>query len=489
VLSVRGDLVALDGPIDWSTAAASVLQRGEESLALLRQAQSDDAVTRALALIDSWIDHNPLASAPGWEFAIVARRLACWSAAFSERRDGMDGAALERWAKTLFLQARWLHSNIDLTGEQTLSALRALLGAGAAFTGVEPNSWRDGAARRLVGEIDRHIGADGGHSLRRPDEQLRIAADLLDATHLIAVESEAARRLRERLPLVVELAAALCHPDGRPAGFGGAPEVPPLHLADIQTETEGEGFCFRTFRDAGYTTFTDRSHGDAVLVDWRGRDSAAPFSAVVEASFDGHRMLMSPAASDGRARNGVLVDGSACPGRHARLDEVVWGRGPGFAYLGIESHDGGRALYRRLLAFEGRALMVVDRVWGSERRAVSRLLLAPDVRIDVAGPRRLYLEWPGRSATLAWLPGADIRTEEIEVADADGALRLSTAIDVWVPGGGERLIGWVLAHGRRRDTQMDVIDADEERLGVRFDPRRYYIAWERGGTPRVLFAD
>jgi hypothetical protein len=107
------------------------------------------------------------------------------------------------------------------------------------------------------------------------------------------------------------------------------------------------------------------------------------------------------------------------------------------------------------------------------------VLLAPGFTATPAGERRLRLEAAGRVVTFAWMPGARLRVE----AGPELCLRLSA------PGGGPRLLGWLLADGWRPDAALDVLEEGGERLGVRFEPRRYLWSWPAGAPPRLLLAD
>ena len=78
---------------------------------------------------------------------------------------------------------------------------------------------------------------------------------------------------------------------------------------------------------------------------------------------------------------------------------------------------------------------------------------------------------------------------ETRVHDSRCRVCPSRALRIRIPGGGPRLLGYLLVQGRRRDADLDVIDGDEEKIALRFDPRRYLLGWEPESVPRLLMAD
>src|SRR5262249_3098254 len=127
------------------------------------------------------------------------------------------------------------------------------------------------------------------------------------------------------------------------------------------------------------------------------------------------------------------------------------------------------------------------------------------------GERRLYVEKGDLTATIAWMPGARLGLAEGLVPGRHGELLRAPALRLWAPGGDARVLGWLLVEGRRRDAAVDLLEGGpppagasgggphpggaagggpgDERIGVRFDPRRYLVRWEPGAPPRLLLAD
>lgn len=490
VARLGGRDVALDTTIDWSAPAHALLHSGDEVLALLRLAEHDGkpAPARLAAkLAMAWIEQNPFHTEPAWSLPNIARRLACWSTAIAAHSHAFSTPELEVLRKSIFLQARFLAANLEHHegGARLLAQLRGLLGASSILTGAEPRSWLAAAARALTDAIRVQIHADGGHQTRDPATASRVLADLVDARALLPTESEAARLARERIPALAHFVTSTTHPDGAPAFLGNAG----AHAAREGTPTEwGEPrrLIAPAFADTAMSVVAHPERDDKLVVDWLSREQSGP--GAFELSLNAQRVVLAPAEPDHPRSSGVRIDGRPLLGSPR---ETKWGDGPGLAYLELDTTAAMSRVVRRLLYFESRCVVVVDRVAGAAERVESEIHLAAGFRVVERGERRLFCEGPeGTTVTLAWLPGMDVDTAATKVPDDEGEPAPSISIRFWTPGGGVRVLGFLLAQGRRRDAALDVVEtAGGERIGLRFDPRRYLLQWDQSSVPRTLLAD
>jgi len=283
---------------------------------------------------------------------------------------------------------------------------------------------------------------------------------------------------------------------GGPPLFGGPTPDDGLTIADVlRTDTRSPAQSpLQSFPDSAFTAFSFPSLGGNATVDWlgpRGKSGFGGAAGSFELSFDGKPYVIEPSnetAPDER-HNSIRIDGKALRDDRFQIGDVLWGEGPGFGYLALELEAGTISHHRRLLAFDSGAFVIVDRIRGAVDSVESLLHLDPAVRVTAAGDRRLFLEHGDSTVTVSWLRGVETETVTNSVPASHGRIAPSTALRFRLPGGGPRLFAILIAEGRRRDAELDVLEEGEERIGVRFDPRRYLLRWERGTPPRLLLAD
>jgi hypothetical protein len=505
--SHHGRALRLEPPIAWRPAepdpGLTALHAGEEALALFRLAriyEKPEAAELARRLVADWIEQNPIASAPGWDGPILARRIACWSAALGEHAAEVPKDEQLRWRQSIFLQARYLAANLAAT--EPLGGVRALLGAASVLAGTEPRRWFATATTLLVPAVERLVLADGGHASRNPALHLQALADLVDIAELLPPETAATALVRVRAAAMIRFARALSHPDGGPAGFAGSHRTRAPELADIAGELEERRPpppASIAFPDSRFAVFHDTARGDACLADWLGPDDRAPLPGAAgsfELALGGERLVVTPILTSptarGRAHNAVVADGRAfrAGGDHgARFEGGSWGEGPGFGYLGLSLRHGDLRHQRRLIVLQSRAIAVVDHIDGATTSVESLIQLDSGVRIRDVGHRRLYLEKQGVTVTFAWMRGAELARAEGVVLGHRGEPQPATALRLRAPGGGPRELAYLIAEGRRSDAGIDLLDGGEERIAIRFDPRRYLFRWDPAEPPRVLLAD
>ncbi|MFZ0255150.1 MAG: alginate lyase family protein [Gammaproteobacteria bacterium] len=174
-------------------------------------------------LITWWMRENPPGFGNGWEPYPLSLRIVNWIK-WALRENLLESAAV----LSLAIQARYLSRRLErhLLGNHLFANAKALVFAGAFFSGKEADAWLRRGLRLLDKEIPEQILNDGGHFERSPMYHSIVSEDLLDLLNLaeaypstapseIAIWREAAQRMRRWL-------AAMCHPDGEIALFNDA---------------------------------------------------------------------------------------------------------------------------------------------------------------------------------------------------------------------------------------------------------------------------
>jgi uncharacterized heparinase superfamily protein len=137
---------------------------------------------RRLAL--SWIDANQALSGDAWHPYTISLRVVNWLNAFSffSKEMNADVEAPIQIVRSAYGQLQVLFSDIelDVRGNHLLENLRALIWAGLAFEGSEPQSWFERAMQLLEQEVAEQVLSDGGHFERSPSYHLVVLKDLLE---------------------------------------------------------------------------------------------------------------------------------------------------------------------------------------------------------------------------------------------------------------------------------------------------------------------
>ncbi len=145
----------------------------------LRQREMDPRL--ALAHARAWTADNPPFAGAGWEPYPVSLRLVNWITAFGDDDPGSE------IIDSLALQAAWLERNLEfhLRANHLFVNIKALLFAGAFFSGQFGASLRARGERLLKRELAEQFLADGGHFERSPMYHALMCQDLLELLALM----------------------------------------------------------------------------------------------------------------------------------------------------------------------------------------------------------------------------------------------------------------------------------------------------------------
>jgi uncharacterized heparinase superfamily protein len=395
--------------------------------------------------VQDWIARHDLRKGRiGWESYPISLRLMNWCGFFFGRHAGRmvsDTGFRDTLWRSLYLQAEWLsrHLETHLLANHFLENGAVLTFAGTCFEGPAGERWRRMGLEILREQIPEQILADGMHFERSPMYHSRMVYLFL----LLAQtgDTEVRALVSEPLGRMLRALRVLCHPDGQIALFNDSAfgiYNPPGELwkaGEVFQKDSGEfsrdlstpwkpGMW--ALPEAGY--YGGRSDKGNYLIcdagvigpDYNpGHAHGDLFS--FELTFKGHRVVVDAGVYDyeagpmrqyGRstaAHNTVEIDGQdQCEfwggfrvARRARPHNVVWTPGPdGFR---LEAwHDGYERLsdcprHRRVFHWQtaGR-LEVQDTVErGGALRAISRVHLHPDCRVEKLEGQEAWIEFPG----------------------------------------------------------------------------------------------
>lgn len=425
------------------------------------EALGDDDFVR---FVGDWIDSvRPYRRGywlDSWNSYALSIRVVVWLQQLAVRKR-LDAAFTSRVAGSVFEQVAFLLRNLefDIEGNHLVKNAKALLWAGASFSGSEAAGWRRRGRALLDRILDTQILADGVHYELSASYHAQVLGDLLEVRRVLP-DDPARSRLDDVLERMGAALGILTQPDGGPALFGDAG----LHTAWSRSELEAAGARLApaapgplSLRAAGFYGF--RSSDDSYFLMKAGELGPRSLPAHSQAdllSFElsvfGRRFVVDPGvsmyhagASRQRSRatashNAVCLDGidqceiigSFRVGRRCRARVSNWEAAADRAVLEA-SHDGytrlpGRPTHVRRATIEPGRLAVEDRIDGGAGQVASvALLLHPAVEaraLDDGGGYalsregvtvRLSTEADTEVREAVWMPdfGAETPTREI----------------------------------------------------------------------------
>ncbi len=189
-------------------------------LAAEGQRSGDDSwLERVWQLVSQWIDGNRPTDRrvfqDAWHPYCISRRLPVWLMLFP-RWPPPDRIA-DRVLKSILLQARFLEDHLewDLRGNHLLENARALVLAGAFFSGPDAERWLRCGARVFQSQVAAQILPHGEHFERAPmyhAQMLEAALDVRDAVESIRPDlADCCGSVAARMASLLE---EILHPDG-----------------------------------------------------------------------------------------------------------------------------------------------------------------------------------------------------------------------------------------------------------------------------------
>jgi uncharacterized heparinase superfamily protein len=421
----------------------------------LNAASADDRADDHGALMRRWIDDNPPGKGVGWEPYPLSLRIVN-IVKWLSRQSVVD----EHCLSSLATQADALARRIEyhLLGNHLFANGKALVFAGAFFSGERAASWLEKGLAILAREVPEQFLSDGGHFERSPMYHATLLVDLLDLVQLSDVSALPALRQQRGIWLDAAVRGlrwldAMTHPDGEiaffnDAAFGIAP--PPTHLRDYARTVLGNAavaeprkpFNLLILSNTGYCRVDLPNDGAAVVdVALLGPDYLPAHGHADTLSFElglfGTRLFVNSGTSlygeseervrqrGTAAHNTVVIDGADSSeiwggfrvARRARptlhTTELALKR------IVIEaSHDGyrrlpGRNTHWRRWTFAPDSLQIDDTITGRFQSAEARYHLHPAIVVQHldSDMRRAALRLPGGQSALFEVTGAALGIE------------------------------------------------------------------------------
>ncbi len=414
-------LIAIDNPTVWNDSSLSHLVR--YNLHYFDDLNAEHTAERTLwhrDLITRWIRENSPATGTGWEPYPTSLRIVNWIKWCLAGHD-LDPLALN----SLAVQTRSLRSQLEyhLLGNHLLANAKALVFAGAFFSGDEANRWLNQGVQILRAEVAEQILNDGGHFELSPMYHCVVLEDLLDILNLAKVFPDEpmlkfASSMQDTINQMRRWLKTMCHPDGEISFFNDAAHE--IACSPQELESYAERLTLPTvdlpadrliqLPDSGYIRVQFENHV-ALLDVARVGPSYQPGHAHADTlsfewSFNGKRVLVNSGTScygisDERERqrstaahNTVEIDGEDSSevwsgfrvARRARPTDLQIDEQP----TGVEvacSHTGyqrlpGRVTHRRAWKLGPREISISDHLTGRWQTAIARLHIHPDWKVS-----------------------------------------------------------------------------------------------------------
>lgn len=433
-------------------------------------------------LVTRWREENPVADGTGWEPYPTSLRIVNWI-----KRHLAEPFLDEAGLASLATQARALAGRLEwhLLGNHLFANAKALIFAGALFTGAEADRWRRTGLAIVRRQLHEQVLRDGGNFELSPMYHAIFTEDLLDLLNVAGCWPDTVPRdmvddLRETSGRMLDWARTMAFPDGdialfNDAAIGIAPTLSQLLAYATRLEVlvpAGSLPPVRHLADSGYVR---AEAGDAVLITDVARvgpDYLPGHAHADTLSFElalGERRII---VNGGTSRYGTDSRRAYERGTTAHSTVTVAGRNSSEMWAGFRvgararprdiaivqdggtttisaAHDGyvrlpGAPIHRRRWILTRAGLHVEDDVNG-DAPAIARFILAPDVDAThegdnvwrlAAGPAAIRLTVVAGEGTLipaTYSPrfGVPLDTSALEVRLAGGRSRVDFDWRTW----------------------------------------------------------
>ncbi len=241
-------------------------------LADLFAAGSDDARSRAGALLCQWAEQHRKWQEIPWRPDVLGERLSAWLACFDfiTAQDEQTKAVL---LESAMRQARHLARSCSQAPEdaRAFKAIQGLVFAAVCLPGMEGSL--DQGLSLLEKEIRRQIFADGGHMERNPSRLLKLLSRFNQLRALLlAAHIEIPLELQGAIDRVPPMLRALRHGDGGLALFNGGFEEDRALVDTVLAETGVRG---KALMSAPHSGFQRLAVGRTVIIVDTGKPPLA----------------------------------------------------------------------------------------------------------------------------------------------------------------------------------------------------------------------
>jgi uncharacterized heparinase superfamily protein len=181
-----------------------------------------------LHVVEDWIRHNePFRESywkDSWNSFALSIRVVVWMQQIAARRLPQESPLLESLIlPSLVRQLRFLRSNLelDIGGNHLIKNVKALIWAGAFFSGHEADAWKQLGVSLLAHVLREQMLPDGMHNERSASYHAQVFADLLEIYNALG-QDPIRSQLKDTLSAMAQTCVDLTHPDGGPVLFNDA---------------------------------------------------------------------------------------------------------------------------------------------------------------------------------------------------------------------------------------------------------------------------
>ena len=213
----------------------------------------DMAKRRIRSLVNDWMLHNSRWSAPSWEGAVLAARIANWLEYYDQYFAKSSRALRTRLLSQIVIQLVHLNRlfKFELESTEKFIALKTLI-YGALCLPSKKKKLRYFISK-LESEIEQQILPDGGHFSRSPSEHKVILQILIDIRRVF-IESQ--NPIPDSLQLAIDRMSSMLrffrHQDGRLALFNGSREEDAKSIDSTLIQADTRGQPPRSAPDSGF---------------------------------------------------------------------------------------------------------------------------------------------------------------------------------------------------------------------------------------------
>jgi uncharacterized heparinase superfamily protein len=429
-------------------------------------------------MLEHWVTENPPGKGTGWEAYPLSLRIVNWIK--WALAGGVLNAAL---VNSLAAQARYLSRRIEyhLLGNHLFANAKALVFAGAFYSGREADRWLSLGAEVLRSELKEQFLYDGGHFERSPMYHSILTEDLLDLIQLRQLYSST---IAYGIPGEIDPSPMLkwlftmSHPDGDIGFFNDAAKGNASRFVELERYARDLGLHSSTrpesrsvhLESSGYVRLADDSAVLIIDVGQIGPDYLPAHAHADTLSFElslrGKRVLVNSGTSTytgaqrqwqrgTAAHNTISVDGvdsSEVWGsfrvarRAAPIDVRVEGNRVSAGHDGYRRLPGS-PLHWREFELQHDQLVIRDRIVGAgSHLATLHFHALPGLEIERKEDRWIFTENRISVLSIRCPAGTESKVIDTEFSPEFGlSIANKTLVAQWqgpLPFCGESLISW-----------------------------------------------
>lgn len=190
----------------------------------LNAVNASNRVSWHSALLNNWMEANPIGEGVGWEIYPTSLRIVNWIKWSFSGNDLSDD-----WQQSLATQTRWVFQRLEyhILGNHLFANAKALVFSGLFFEGNEASKWLESGLSIIEKELNEQVLDDGGHFELSPMYQCIFLEDILDLINICEHHPSIISKVviscwRQAAEKMLYWLGLMTHPDGEVAFFNDA---------------------------------------------------------------------------------------------------------------------------------------------------------------------------------------------------------------------------------------------------------------------------